>query len=341
MPVYTEALKITRGDNLNKSLAYLKGFANSIEKVAGGKRDPVISKSKGNIESIPKYKSLAEAVGYLEKHLVGNEDLKAIKTLLSVLEQHRDVYRESYKRGVKLIMFEYEAAASMVVRGVSFLIATGIDIRTEADGRIVIAKASKSSGGIVSKTLRDMAAELSKSNHGTYLNELLHLGDKLPKEDEKEKPEEKVEEKVEVEEDELFLEGGAGDLVETIKIFAAYSKGLTRGVWNLGSMVIRTAFGIIPLIRSAFYLWYKRKADTIQNLETQAEFVQMNIDQLKNIKGMDPAHREEIIKKQQGYVEAYKKKAEKLRAELIEEEKDASAALKDEKIEPSDELVMD
>lgn len=88
-------------------------------------------------------------------------------------------------------------------------------------------------------------------------------------------------------------------------------------------------FGIIPLIRSCIYLKYKKKADTIAALEAQAAFIDRNIEQLENRTNMDPAKKETIIKKQKAAAEGARKRAAKLRAQLLETEKDSSKSMKE------------
>jgi hypothetical protein len=106
-----------------------------------------------------------------------------------------------------------------------------------------------------------------------------------------------------------------------------------------------TIFGILPLIRSIIYLRYKRKADTIVALESQAAFLRMNIEQLSNLKTMDPKQKEKIIQRQEAYILAFQRKAEKLRAELEEGETQAAEELKkddgDVKKPPSDDLIIE
>ena len=95
--------------------------------------------------------------------------------------------------------------------------------------------------------------------------------------------------------------------------------------------VKNSIFGIVPLIRTILFLRYKKKADKINALEDQINYIKMNIEQLENRKGdMDENKKAEIIKRQQAIIEEYNKKAEKLRAQLMEEEKDAATAVKAE-----------
>ena len=91
--------------------------------------------------------------------------------------------------------------------------------------------------------------------------------------------------------------------------------------------MVRSVFGIIPLIRSVLYLRYKKKADTVLALEQQANFLEQNIEALKNKQTDQPHKKEQIIKRQQAIVDGYRRRAEKLRAQLTEGEREASAGI--------------
>lgn len=341
-PVYVEAAKVVSGDNTQKSLGYLKGFADSIEKaMSHTTRDSNIVASGGNIESYSGYKTITDALGYLNKHLPSNEDVKALQTIVSCLQKYNTSYSEGYKNKIQLIMFEYEAAVIMLVKGVSYVITTSTDINIDDNGKIVISKMTvrgQMKRGLISRTIRDMASELSKKDHSKYLSELIVMDGENYKETETaetKEPETEVKTESTVE-----AAKGIADIV--IAAFRYGRKGI-GGVIRMVQLVIRTGFGILPLIRSAIYLFWKKKADTISNLETQAKFIELNVEQLQNKKDVDPDKKEIIIKKQQAIVEAYRKKAMKLRAELFEEERLSSEALNspEAKINDSDDFVLD
>ena len=58
-----------------------------------------------------------------------------------------------------------------------------------------------------------------------------------------------------------------------------------------------------------------------------------NIEQLEKEKTRDPKEKEIIIRKQKAYIEAYNKKCEKLRAQLMDTEKEAVNAMEKNKNE--------
>lgn len=336
-PVYVEAAKVVAGDNTQKSLGYLKGFANSIEKVmSSSTRDKAIVASAGNIESYSGYKTVTDALGYLKKHLPSHGDVTALQRIVDCLKRYATSYTDGYKSKIKLIMFEYEAAMFMLVQGVSYVITTSTDINVEDSGKIVISRVTvrgSAKHGLISKTVNDMATELSKPDHAKYLSELIAMDGENYKEANDGKDEVKTE---------STAEAAKGIMDMVVDVFRYGRKGVA-GAARLAKLVIRTGFGILPIIRSAIYLFWKKKADTVSALETQAKFVELNIDQLQNRKDIDPAKKEATIQKQKAYVEAYRKKAMKLRAQLSEEEQQTSEALNSDeaKVEETDDFVLD
>ena len=196
------------------------------------------------------------------------------------------------------------------------IMAENIDV-VQTGTMIKIQKNSSNSNGIIHKTINDLNKQLTNKQHKQYLEEMI-----------KSKEYTKVD--TNIQESTTYMEAVVSDTIELID-------AMITGVGKIGHYtvsIVRTIknslFGIIPLIRSCLYLRYKKKADTVLALEQQAEFIKQNIEQLQNRTNMDPAEKERIIKKQKATVEAYKKKAAKLRAQLTEGEKEASVAINKE-----------
>lgn len=129
----------------------------------------------------------------------------------------------------------------------------------------------------------------------------------------------------------VYVESIVGDVLTLLDTgVSAVNKGI-----NLTKTAIKgikgSLFGIVPLIRSVLFLRYKKKADKINSLEQQIQYIKMNIEQLQNRQGdMSEEKKASIIKKQEAVIAAYKKRAEKLRAEFAEEEKGAASSINSE-----------
>lgn len=309
--------------NGDKAIKYLENFIKSIENVASkdGAVDKRISSSKGAIKDFVGYDNIKKSLAFLSTHKTptGNTLTADLKSIHDSLEKLGNYYEEGYRKGLRLLMLEYESAMYLLITGCSMALAYNFDV-TESNGQIKLVPKPKEYFGITGKKIKEMAEELSKKNHADYLDELLkaaNVGSSIP---------DNVNESV-------FTEvtfAGIASTVELLgKVFQTLGKGVKFGV-NSFRALRRTVFGIIPLIRSVIYLSYKRKADAILSLEQNIAFIEQNIDRLNTRTNMDPEKKAQIIKKQQAQIEAYKKRAEKLRAQLEEGEKDAAEAINKE-----------
>lgn len=313
-PVYKEAADNAE-KGTNKGLAQLKNFITSIENLSKkpGVKDTRISSSKGNIKEFSGYEDIKHAIEFLNKNLSGVADVKECVTIYDALENWASLYERGYSDNIRLIQLEYENAVYMLATGLSTIISTNMDVVANGT-EIKMVKKSASTHGIIQKTLKDLAKELGNRNHKEYLEALLKASGKNINES-------------------VYTEGVVEAVMATFELIKnLFTNGYS--ILSKGAMVLKTVkksiFGIVPLIRCCMYIRYKKKADTIVALEEQMVFISRNIEQLKNMKNMDEVKKRMIIRKQEATIEAYRKKAEKLRAELMETEKDAAVAIKKE-----------
>ena len=327
-PAYKEAAEAV-DKNTNKGVAYLRNFMVSIEKLANKPQvnDTRITSSKGNIKNFKGYEDIKTAISFINKNLSGIDVVKDCIKVFDALENWASLYEDGYTKNIRLIQLEYENAVFMLTTSLSEILATNMDVVANGT-EIRITKKSASTHGVIQKTMKELGAQLGNRDHKDYLEGLIKSTEVVATES-------------------TYTEGALEAAVETINLIKGLWNNIT-GIFKSGSSIFRTLkrtlFGIVPLIRSIMYLRYKKKADTIVSLEEQIIFIERNIDQLKNIKTMDPEKKAVIIKKQQAIIEQYKKKAEKLRAELMETEKQATEAAKKEEPElknTSDDLVLE
>lgn len=330
---YIEAAK--RIDKDNKSYAaYVKKFMASIENIASKNKvkDSRISGSKGDIENFKGYKDIKKVMEFI-KEFIGNVELADnLEGIYKYLLANKDIYREGYSKGIRLIILEYENAIYLLTSGYATLMAS-LEI-SEKKGKIYVTKTSNTDiRNILSKTIGEFKIQLYKKEHKEYLDALIDA-----------KKNAKV--NTEIKESTAFMEAALADTIELVdSIFASIGKIAGAGK-RIVLAVKNSLFGIIPLIRTVLYLRYKRKADTVLALEQQASFIEFNIENLRNNKTIDPDKKEEIIKKQQAVVDKYMKKAAKLRAELSDGEREAEIAIKQEnpelqKSDPDEDFVLE
>ena len=317
-PVYREAAENIAQDN-QSSLGYMKNFITNIETIAAHSsvKDERISKSRGNIENFSGYQAICTVIDFLRKNLKNDSLIDDCIGIYNALEGNKSLYIDGYDKQIRLIILEYENALYLLVTALSMLLATGIDPVLNGTAIVIRPSSSKNKKtfGVIPKTVKEMNKQINNANHKKYLEEII-----------------KTSESQDSNTGRVMHEAfGLDDAIQTVTLVDAIwknAKTAGQAVGRIFKGIKNTVFGIVPLIRSIIYLRYKKKADTIKALEEQADFISKNIEQVRNTKSMDPAKKAEIIKQQTAICEGFKKKAEKLRAELCETEKAAATEIK-------------
>ena len=308
-PVYVEATKDAE-KSTPKGLNNLRKFINSIEQISSSKKvvDPRISNSKGNIKNFEGYENIKFALDFTSKNLSSLGAVKECKIILDSLEKNQPLYAEGYEKKIPLITLEYENSVYLLSTALSMLLANNIDITTNGSD-IKIGTKSGDKFNVINKTLSDLSKILSDSSHAEYIKQIIEVS--------------KTEEYQEAYILRNFNEDST--IWDTYRVLSdIWGKGvdIVKSGVKLKERVIKTVFGIVPLMRSIVYLRYNKKADSINKLNDQIIALQNNIEILKNKKNMSETQKAAIIKKQEAYIKAYQKKAAKIRAELSETEKD-------------------
>ena len=332
-PAYMEAVVFLEKAT-PKSMGYLKSFMTSIETMASNKNvaDARVTQSKGNIQKFSGYNNIKVGLDFLTTNASGESIVKDLRDVLKALEANQTAYADAYSKHVRVIVLEYETSVYMLVTGISLAIVSYTDIIQSGSQIKIVKKAGGKDKGVIGKIVKELGKELNTKDHTKYLNELTKAKDNVATSTNLESV--------------AFTEAAVAETMDLIKsILGGFGKSFEIGK-SMVKIIYRTMFGILPLIRSALYLKYKRKADTIISLEEQINFIGINIDQLKNIKTMDESKKGEIIKKQQAVIEAFRKKSEKLRAELTETEKEAAVAISQNDVvikkgSPDDDFILD
>jgi len=312
-PVYTEA-----AENVNKNTStgygYLRNFVKSIDQLSKKGTDTRISETKGNIKNFDSYENIKFSIDFLSKNVSNLGMLTDCRNIFKKLEEFTALYSEGYTKKARLVVYEYETAAYLLVTGLSMIMATNVDVVSNGTD-IKIKKKSAQTNGVIARMLTDYAKQLTSRDHKQYLETMLKSIDDVGPSNYQES---------------VMMEGAVDEMLQAIDVAITGGKKIGSLAVHAVKGVKNSLFGIVPLIRSGLYLKYKKKADTISALDQQCQFIKMNIDQLKNIKNMDEKKKEVIIKKQEATIEAYQKKAEKLRAQLCETEKEVATAINKE-----------
>lgn len=316
-PAYMEAAKeVDKGTS--KSVGYLKNFVVSIENLAAKDKvkDARISSSKGNIKNFKSYEDLKTCLEFLKKNAAGVSTMVALTDIFKALESYQPLYTEGYEKNIRLVVLEYESAVDLLITGLTMVMAENIDV-VQTGTTLKVMKNKSGDTSVIHKTIRDMVKQLNDKKHKQYLEEMIKAKDRT-----------KV--NTNIKESVSFMEASVADTIELIDVMITGVGKIGQYSVNIVRTIKNSLFGIVPLIRSCLYLRFKKKADTVLALEQQAEFITQNIEQLQNRTNLDPAEKDKIIKKQQATVEAYKKRAAKLRAQLSDTERSAATVIKDE-----------
>lgn len=313
-PAYLEAAEAVEKHN-KKGKSYLRSFLTSISRIFNRTKPKLesIRKSKGSIKSYHGYDDIEKAFGILNKHVKGSSHVKNLKTIHDQLIKFESQYMDAYELGIDLLMLEYETAADTLVTGLSMCISQMCDVNLKID-KIVITKKELNGLSMMTKVIHDYAKQLSARNHKAYLDGMIASKKKLGHHHGM----------IATESVEYITEGSIVDSIEIFNVMIDNIRGIGNSIRSILIGVKNSVFGILPLTRAALYIHYQRKGDMVLSLEEQVAFIEQNIEQLRNRTNMDPKEKAIIIKKQQAIVEAYRKKAEKLRVQFVDAEREAS-----------------
>lgn len=328
-PAYMEAFEKIRGTSPG-ALGRIKRLVTAIKKKYKNQDNDIVG-SKGNILAYKYHDSIEKAFQILKKYHANSPVVQSLEKIHKALHTNRVVYEDGYKKYVDLITIEYEMALTTLVNGLEYQLASALEIE-ERRGTFIISKKSGKGNTTLDKMIISLASEISEHSHVQFMTALV-----------KAKEEYKV--NTSVNESTNFEESTVSEIVDLIRELPRSGEGLFRSVVGGFKTLIKSAFGILIIIRACTYYWYQRKANKIISLQEQIHFIELNIEQLQNMKSMDPVKKEEVIKKQRAVIEIYRKKSDKLLAQLQDTSRDTSTSLKQDEVEikkddPEDEFQL-
>lgn len=362
-PVFIEASKenLTKNDKMINRLGRMMA---SYEKFYGAKKGStkpqadkdmeLIAKSKGDIDKISdgKFKkeldklfnitSLLAPGGAFINSIKNRIDYKVLeyiyttlgetKEVIEYIKKYKSYYEKSYDKKITLINQEYECSCMIAMLAMLYGVVQAnsvfasekylkdteekwtnawTNVLHDKNIKYDRNKAHKQSK-VISKIIHDLLKELKTSTHVKYLEVMIKAKDNKP-----------IKEAYEI--DSMLTESSVGEIAMAINAIRTSLWGIFKYGKDIIETVIHTIIGIVPLIRSIIFLNYKKKVDAINRLEEQIVYLEMNINQLKNVRTgnkKEVAHRNEIIKKQTAVLEQMRKKAYKMKEEfdLLEDE---------------------
>ena len=327
-PVYTEALDMVKSQS-PKMQHYVKNFLVAIKRTYKHQNKSIVG-SKGNITACKDDQYISKAFQILDKHVSGDAGLNRLKKLYEGMKGNASLYGDGYTKQIDFITLEYETAAATLIHGLEYKLATHLDIDNRTAKLFVTPRKDVQVNDALESMIEGFAREISSEAHRQYLRALIDAKEEFT-----------------IQKEDVFItESSLGDAVKLITSIVTGVGKIATVVGSIGKIVLRSLFGILPLIRAAVYMFYQRKADKIIGLEEQIKFIEFNIGQLEHNKSMPQEKKNEVIAKQKAVIEAYKKKCAKLRAELTDQSETAKTELKRDtpalsKSEPQDDFVLD
>lgn len=284
----------------------IKDIGALIPKVSSDNSD--INSSKGDFESYKHHSVVMDCIKYLKSTNINIPDLKYIESLVSSLKSYRSEYMEGYSKNIDLVKLEYESALYLIIEGLSYILSNNISVSVDDSNHIQITakKSSFKSKNIMSKSLKDLSNQLKSSSHKSYLDGLLSMNEGMIKTES-------------LMQEDVITEGAGSATVLMVKKVLSIIDNIAHYAPKFIKS-IKQSVKVLPIIRSIVYMHYYKKAKKIQAIEQEIAFINLNINRLENKSNMDPKEKADIIAKQKRYIQAYEKKAEKLRAEFAEAE---------------------
>lgn len=307
---YMEAVKDMSSDK-NKISTFIKRFMDNIENVVYKKisQDKRIASSKGDLKKFVAYNNINSSMEFLNKNIPGLELMKDLKMIKSKLEEYESLYIKGYDKQIRLITLEYENAVYILTTGLALTMANSLDFEIDKYSIQAKKKTHTMSHKVTKKAIEDLASQLHHFKHKEYLEALIKAVDNKD-----------INTSIE---ESTYVESVVSDTIDLLGVIINNVERIGSLGMSLFNNIKNTLFGIIPIIRTIVYLRYKKKADSILFLEQAMNDIEKNIIQLKNKSNMDEKQKAEIIKKQRVIIEQYRKRCEKLKAELFETEKEA------------------
>jgi len=232
-----------------------------------------IPKSKGDITKIENFESLNECLGIIQnivkQYGQNTEPVDVVTTAITNLRERERLFSKAFVLNVELPMVLYNTIALSIVSSVSFLIATSIEfIKNPGDDTFTVS--------------------LDKVAYSKTANNLLF--DDLRK---------------------FNIACVKGDVDKTVDhCINSNVKGFTGTAIAGGILATAAVIGlakvIIPIIQELTYFFYHSRQSVSDYFAIQADLLQMNTANIV-YKDMDESKKKEIIKKQSGISEKFRK----------------------------------
>ena len=186
-------------------------------------------------------------------------------------------------------------------------------------------KLGKSEKNMVEKMLEKTEEEIKKSSHEEYLKEVIKAFETVEKSDSKVKKE-----SVDFFQEDGWIKGGVEDFLGAVTLISMIRKLLlTIGetAVRIVKLIWNTITGLFPLIQTIELNSQLAEVSSIQSLEEEIEFIEMNIESMKRTSKLPADKQKKVIEYQKKEIENHKRKIAKIKAkyDLIDAETEKKA----------------
>ena len=232
-----------------------------------------IPKTKGDVKKLPQYEDLKDVMAIMKDILKEYKEptgpIDTLTTALANIETRKDLFNRAFATNSELPILMYNTTVLSIITGVSYMIAASIEfIKAPRDESFQIAL--------------DKMAYTKTKDHILY-DSLNKFNTSCAKGD--------------------FDKAMHTVIDQRVRKFTGAVVGTLVGV-GIGIVVI---LNIIPLLREMVYVIYHTRMKIADYFELQADLLQMNAYNLEHNNTIDAERKREIIEKQMGISEKFRK----------------------------------
>ena len=288
-----------------------------------------IERSRGDVTKIKFYDNLKECINILlDIHSETSKipDALVVSVALENILSLKNSFEHAFRVRNAMGMMIYNSIIYAIMESTSYLIATSIDFVKETETTHVanIYIESKSfclvdqlikfnkcvDDGSILKFMNESEKTAETMQEGA-MTDFIKSGAKLAKS--------------------AIIKDGATKAT-TLKGHWGNLTGLGKGIaiTSAAILLIRLATAIVPFVREIIYWIYKTRVKISDAAELQAEFLQLNIESLKETNG-----NEKIISKQEKHIKRFKTIAKTFSLEADKAERDSKKDIENDKVDVS------
>lgn len=282
-----------------------------------------IERSRGDITKIKYYPNLRECIDILLDIHTTTDKIPCVLVVSSALLNMlnlKQAFEHSFRTKNNVAIIVYNTIFYAIMEATSYLIATSVDFvkSNDNDAEFTVNVYTDSKQHMLIEQLVKFNKTVDDGTLVRFIKESKNI------------------------DSETLNEGVAGDLAragleKAIEWGSAHKKGIKRTAVAIGASagIIWLACNIVPFIREIIYWIYKTRQKIADAAELQAEFLEANIEILKQ----NEEKNKKIIAKQEKHVKRLRAISRLFSLESDKAQRDAKKEIEDDKVDASDIVI--